>query len=242
MPVQDDVHLHRQLHARPAGSKARARALSVSRHLLARFLARSSIVVDVDISGSNPAHTSSAHWTWRKYATGGSESIPLPRADKNTAWHIPQSWINNDNSASGCNATDTGHIIDAAECALHLALANNAFIVNTQIPLITHQTARSADPDTWSKIIRACVEKWLAAATKSDDPSTADMAWFMWDDEGIRTLVQKFEHDLYPAFSALPYPVEKADLFRVLVLKWFGGVVSEEYVCPNAMTKQLTVA
>jgi hypothetical protein len=161
-------------------------------------------------------------------------------ADKNTAWHIPQSWIKNDISPSGCNATDTGHIVDAAECALHLALANNAFIANTQIPLIAHQTSRSANPDTWSKVVRGCVEKWLAAATKSDDPSTAEMAWFMWDDEGIRTLVEKFEHDLFPAFSALPYPVEKADLFRVLVLKWFGGVVSADHVCLNATTKQLT--
>lgn len=161
-------------------------------------------------------------------------------ADKDTAWHIPQSWISNDISASGCNATDVGHIVDAAECALHLALANNAFIDNTQIPLIAHQTSRSANPDTWSKVVRACVEKWLAAATKSDDPSTAEMAWFMWDDEGIRTLVEKFEHDLFPAFSALPYPVEKADLFRVLVLKWFGGVVSANYAYLSFTTKQLT--
>jgi hypothetical protein len=150
----------------------------------------------------------------------------LPRANQNTAWHIPQSWINNDDLPSGCNATDIVTIVDAAECALHLALVNNAFMENSQIPLLTHQTSRSADPETWSKIIRECVEKWLAAATTSSNPSAAEMAWFMWDDDGIRALVQKYEHDLLPVLSALPYPVEKADMFRVLVLKWFGGIVS----------------
>ena len=133
-----------------------------------------------------------------------------------------------------------GHIVDAAECALHLALANNAFIDNTQIPLIAHQTSRSANPDTWSKVVRGCVEKWLAAANNSDDPSTAEMAWFMWDDDGIKTLLQKYEYDLSSVFSALPYPVEKADLSRVLVLKWFGGIVSLDYISLSATAKRLT--
>ena len=52
------------------------------------------------------------------------------------------------------------------------------------------------------------------------------MAWLMWDDAGVDALVQKYEPDMYQAFSALPYPVEKADAFRILVLKWSGGVVS----------------
>ena len=163
-------------------------------------------------------------------------------------WHIPQSWLDRDTSASGCNSTDTGHIVDAAECALHLALVNNAFIDNTQIPLITHhislvanQTSRSNDPETWSTTIRSCLQKWLAAATKSDDPSTAEMAWFMWDDDGIRALLQKYEHDLSTVFSALPYPVEKADLSRLLVLKWFGGIVSADYVSTSALNTQLTM-
>jgi hypothetical protein len=163
-------------------------------------------------------------------------------------WHIPQSWIDRDKSASGCTSTDTGHIVDAAECALRLALVNDAFIDNTQIPLITHhislvanQTSRSNDPETWSTTIRSCLQKWLAAATKSDDPSTAEMAWFMWDDDGIRALLQKYEHDLSTVFSALPYPVEKADLSRLLVLKWFGGIVSADYVSPSALNTQLTM-
>ena len=61
----------------------------------------------------------------------------------------------------------------------------------------------------------------------------------MWDDEGIRTLVQTYEHNMYPAFSALPYPVEKADLFRVLVLKWFGGIVSGNLPFLSFLTRKL---
>lgn len=162
-------------------------------------------------------------------------------------WHIPQSWIDMDTSASGCSSTHTGHIVDAAECALRLALVNNAFIDNTQIPLITHhislvanQTSRSNDPKTWSTTVRACLQKWLAAAKKSDDPSAAEMAWFMWDDDGIEILLQNYEQDLSLVFSALPYPVEKADLSRILVLKWFGGIVSADRVPLSATIIQLT--
>ena len=111
---------------------------------------------------------------------------------------------------------------------------------NTQIPLIAHQTARSADPSTWSKVIRKCVDRWLAAATGADDAADAEMAWFMWDDDGIRAVVQKYEHNFYEAFSALPYPVEKADAFRVLVLKWFGGIVSKSNECLKITPARLT--
>jgi hypothetical protein len=66
------------------------------------------------------------------------------------------------------------------------------------------------------------VEQWLTATT---DPPGAEMAWFMWDDEGIDAFMRKYESKFHSSFSALPHPVEKADAFRVLVLKWFGGIV-----------------
>jgi mannosyltransferase OCH1-like enzyme len=117
-------------------------------------------------------------------------------------------------------------IVGAAECALRFALINEAFMNNSRIPLLVHQTSRSANPKTWSSVIRNCVERWVSAATASNDPPAAEMAWFMWDDDGVDALVEKYENDMYPKFATLPYPVEKADVFRVLVLKWFGGVVS----------------
>ena len=136
--------------------------------------------------------------------------------------------------ASECKTV--GHIVnitDAAACALHLAFANEAFIDNSNIPLIAHQTSRSADPKTWSSLVHECVEKWLAATIGLDEFSDVEMAWFMWDDAGVDVLVQEYEPDFHAAFTTLAYPVEKADAFRVLVLKWFGGVVSAYIECPK---------
>lgn len=67
------------------------------------------------------------------------------------------------------------------------------------------------------------MEEWIEAAVGD---STAQMAWILWDDAGIDALMKKYEAELYDEFLSLPYPVEKADMFRVVVLKWFGGVVS----------------
>lgn len=146
---------------------------------------------------------------------------------------IPQSWT--DEETSGCDSStlQTTDIVGAAECALRLALTKHAFMHNTEIPLIAHQTSRSADPSTWSSTVRDCVERWLAAASGWPENPNAEMAWFMWDDDGIDDFIQKFDSDFYPAFSALPYPVEKADTFRILVLKWFGGVVSIDRMIPT---------
>jgi mannosyltransferase OCH1-like enzyme len=52
------------------------------------------------------------------------------------------------------------------------------------------------------------------------------MAYFLWDDEGMRQLISTFEPDLLDAFLALPAPVERADIFRIVVTKWIGGIVS----------------
>lgn len=157
---------------------------------------------------------------------GGCHIRETSSANQQTEWMIPQSWAVE--GVTGCDdfSAKSNDIIEAAECALRLALTNDAFIDHTGIPLIAHQTSRSADPETWSSTVHRCVERWLAAARGWNGSPHTEMAWFMWDDDGVDALVQKFESDFYPAFSALPYPVEKADAFRIMVLKWFGGVVS----------------
>jgi hypothetical protein len=142
----------------------------------------------------------------------------MPKTNSTPEWHIPQSWAKKHTPCGG------SHILEAAECALGLALRNEAFMDNTRIPLIAHQTSRSANPSTWSSVVLKCIERWLEAAKGVDN--SVEMAWFMWDDEGLEALVQKYESKFYSSYAALPYPVEKADAFRVLVLKWFGGVVS----------------
>lgn len=67
------------------------------------------------------------------------------------------------------------------------------------------------------------VEIWLQYAT---DPESPELAYFLWDDEGLLDLVQESDPDLFAAVQLLPHPVEKADIFRVLVCNEIGGVVS----------------
>lgn len=72
------------------------------------------------------------------------------------------------------------------------------------------------------------MEGWLEVAT-GESAETYDkprMSYVFWDDEGIDRFFKLYEPLLANLAAELPYPVERADLFRVAVLKWFGGVVS----------------
>lgn len=102
-------------------------------------------------------------------------------------------------------------------------LQRSKFLDNSRIPLIAHQTWRTFETQKWPSVIRESVEEWIEAAIRD---SSAQMAWILWDDAGMDALMKKYEPELYDDFLTLPYPVEKADMFRVVVLKWFGGVVS----------------
>lgn len=119
-------------------------------------------------------------------------------------------------------------ILEAAEYALELAREQQAFLNRSRIPLVTHQTWMDMNAESWSYLIRERVERWLSVAAQPGDEilNGPEMAWFLWDDDGIDALMQKYEPDLYEDFQRLPYPVEKADVFRVVVLKRFGGIVS----------------
>jgi hypothetical protein len=50
----------------------------------------------------------------------------------------------------------------------------------------------------------------------------------MWDDNGVEEFMKVYENSSWSAINMMPYKVERADVFRVAVLKWFGGVVSVE--------------
>lgn len=63
------------------------------------------------------------------------------------------------------------------------------------------------------------MEKWLNHVVSDD------MAYFFWEDDGIARMLAEFEPEFAPRFLSLPSNVERADVFRILVLKWFGGIV-----------------
>jgi len=122
-------------------------------------------------------------------------------------------------------------VLEAANLALDLAIRNKRMLKNSKIPLIIHQTWRSADTSSWDTAIKQHVEDWLYTAVgpglplarKDDD--RAEMAYIYWDDSGIDTLIRGFEPHFSKLYYQLPLPIEKADVFRVAVVKWFGGIV-----------------
>ncbi|KIW74475.1 hypothetical protein Z517_12415 [Fonsecaea pedrosoi CBS 271.37] len=131
------------------------------------------------------------------------------------AWYIPPSWLS---SASVQPET----IVDAALLAAQAANTNkHRFINQSSIPLLLHQTWKNRRVDTWSDLLRASVEKWLSCVVADD------MAYFFWEDEGIVRMLAEFEPDFVHRFVSLPSNVERADVFRVLVLKWFGGIYAD---------------
>lgn len=64
------------------------------------------------------------------------------------------------------------------------------------------------------------MEKWLRVVEEEDIP------YLFWDDAGVAQFMRTFEPNLEAEFYGLPSPVERSDVFRVLVCKWIGGVVS----------------
>ncbi|EXJ54738.1 hypothetical protein A1O7_10079 [Cladophialophora yegresii CBS 114405] len=53
------------------------------------------------------------------------------------------------------------------------------------------------------------------------------MAYFFWEDDGVLQMLDEFEPDFVEQFRSLPSNVERADVFRILVLKWFGGIYAD---------------
>lgn len=119
---------------------------------------------------------------------------------------------------------------EAAHQALELALRHGKFLDNSKIPMIIHQTWKDCESDNWPQQIRQSVNSWIAAATgeESEDEDFPQMAYILWDDKAIARFFALYEPELWAPFNKLALPVEKSDLFRVAVLKWFGGVV-----CPS---------
>lgn len=151
-------------------------------------------------------------------------------ADDAKGWYIPSSWLAMAAAAGGpsslISSTKPQTVLEAAQLVLELSIRNRKFARNSKIPLVAHQTWKSLTPETWSPMIQESVEGWLNASTGVSTPGTPEMAYILWDDEGIESLIKQYEPKLWEGFKTLPYPVEKADTFRVAVVRWFGGYVS----------------
>lgn len=69
------------------------------------------------------------------------------------------------------------------------------------------------------------IEEWLTDSI-SPPTGTSPMAYFLWDDEGVLSLIREYENHFVDDFIEVFSSVEKVDIFRVVVCKWFGGIVS----------------
>lgn len=150
-----------------------------------------------------------------------------------TGWVIPDEWYQDipnqyPDLDKYIDLRNPREPAEAAQQALDIALRKKLFVKGTNIPLIVHQTWKNCDSDAWSDRLRASVEGWLEATT-GESEETWDkprMAYIFWDDVGIAKFFSLYEPLIADIAAQLPYGVEKADIFRVAVLKWFGGVVS----------------
>ncbi|KAL4986232.1 hypothetical protein BDW68DRAFT_198209 [Aspergillus falconensis] len=139
-----------------------------------------------------------------KYIEGGKGS--------GGAWHLPQRWTEDPN-------TPVNDVVAAAQLALNRSRTDHSGLLpNSNIPRIIHQTWKDTRFETWRPKYQASVEKWLRVVEEEDIP------YLFWDDAGVAQFMRVFEPDLEAEFYGLPSPVERSDVFRVLVCKWIGGV------------------
>ncbi|GAB1205034.1 hypothetical protein APSETT445_003701 [Aspergillus pseudonomiae] len=72
--------------------------------------------------------------------------------------------------------------------------------------------------NTWPEDLRHSVEKWLQFVVEGE------MAYFLWEDEGIVEFINQFTPESHEHYTSLPSMVEKTDYFRILVATYVGGI------------------
>ncbi|EFY95201.1 glycosyl transferase sugar-binding region (DXD) protein [Metarhizium robertsii] len=139
---------------------------------------------------------------------------------KGGAWYIPPEWMKSDQ-------TPPRTIIEAARIASQAAQSHpERHIPFSNIPLIVHQKWNTARLNGTDARIVSFVETWLTHSTLPEEGSSP-MAYFLWDDQGVLSLVKELESPLADDFTNVFSPVEKVDIFRIMVCKWFGGIYGD---------------
>lgn len=105
------------------------------------------------------------------------------------------------------------------------ALAPHRQLAYSNIPLIVHQKWNDKNLGRLNEHLLGYIEKWLTYSVSAND-TFRQMAYFWWTDEGMAMLVKEKEHHFLQDFQTMFSTVEKVDILRVLVCKWFGGIVS----------------
>ncbi|PLB45801.1 hypothetical protein P170DRAFT_512426 [Aspergillus steynii IBT 23096] len=147
-----------------------------------------------------------------KSAIEGYRILLLSRRLK--TWYIPPQWLQ---SSSSVPTT----IVDAARLASDYAISNNSTIAYSNIPLLVHQQWSDTNISNWPDSIRQGAETWLKASMADN------MAYFLWTGDGKQLLLDLYEPSFKYHFESLPRDIERSDVFRVLAVKWFGGIYAD---------------
>ncbi|KAK9240067.1 hypothetical protein V1525DRAFT_396766 [Lipomyces kononenkoae] len=151
-------------------------------------------------------------------------------------WHIPSKWLKDGADLPKGLKSSPKTVLEAAHLAFYLARSQSRYIANSSIPLILHQSWYSMTAASWSPLIQDYVESWLTVCAGDrppevglghDDIHQDEMAYIIWDNSGMDLFVKEYEGAFWESYAALPIPVEQVDVFRVAVLRWFGGVYSD---------------
>jgi len=120
--------------------------------------------------GSSRADT----WTRWKYVLPRASWLGECSADITwPVWYIPPSW-----SSAEDRLNANSSIVHAAELAFKVTSQQQLFLNNSHIPLVVHQTWRTADPTAWPDRIRASVlGKWIPMAMGDGSLPGPEMAW-----------------------------------------------------------------
>lgn len=134
-------------------------------------------------------------------------------------WYIPPSWL-------GPNDKKPETILEAAKLASEKAEAKNHTIPFSKIPLIIHQTWKDTKLTSWPVDIAAGIEEWLKYSMENGE-GYGSMAYFLWLDNGCDQLIKDGEPELVEPLEALPLPVMRSDVFRVVVVNEIGGIYGD---------------
>jgi len=83
----------------------------------------------------------------------------------------------------------------------------------SQIPKVIHQTAMARDLEGLEKSYAA---SWLRCMP--------DWHHVLWDDDDILELFMEHRPDLVPLYESYPFPVQRADMFRYVLMEAYGGL------------------
>lgn len=167
----------------------------------------------------------------------------------NLGWYIPPSWLENTAELPETLSISPRTALEATELAFFLARSQSRTMDHSSIPLIVHQSIASIDPHAWTSKIQDYVERWLAMCAGeeylqeiTDEEQSREMAYILWDDHGIDQMMMAYEGKFLNSYNAMPMPVERVDMFRVAVLRWFGGLVRHTLLaCCTAVNSCFTV-